>query len=472
MIRQRFFHQFLVHASARVFAIAMAGTMLGLVLVITAVAFTTPQGRTEQPAQQSQQSGVTSLGPLFEPDLANVKPTDALKSLADKARRDRAECPDALTLKVVLTKGDPLFLETLAKAREEALEQFLEKNYGLKRDRDYKFDQFVTGLKEDVEATYRGPEKPRLNTTSDPPKGTKVKAGDLIEVTMTATDNANASQSGVKSIYLVDLQTNGFVDVKSFDASSKCTATARRPPTFKAQPYKVPPNPPPLVRLEASAEDFAGKLDSDLGVFPTGDWYGTMKLEREIVNTGYKHTITWTFAVSEVSIERQDRDPRGKIIYTEARVRGRAVGQIVYTPTSKFEECTYQHNIQPARFEMEVTGKRQDDRLIIDFPDPGVIDTVRQTCVRGYDETEPRPFNDTVSASFDMSDIKDGARNVIPPIDQNDRVTTTMELYRARKQQRRAHYLSVRGRQARTGSLASWLLTLYAGDFDGIKLNP
>ena len=32
--------------------------------------------------------------------------------------------------------------------------------------------------------------------------------------------------------------------------------------------------PPPIIRLRAIAEDFAGKKDEDVAEFPTGDWHG------------------------------------------------------------------------------------------------------------------------------------------------------------------------------------------------------
>jgi hypothetical protein len=42
--------------------------------------------------------------------------------------------------------------------------------------------------------------------------------------------------------------------------------------------YTVQQNPPPIVRLTALAEDFAGLMDIDVGEFPTqGDWYGRIE---------------------------------------------------------------------------------------------------------------------------------------------------------------------------------------------------
>ena len=402
-------------------------------IILTAIAACTTAfiSRTSSGIQTvPQQSSGISLGPLFEQDLADLKPTQALKSLIEKARSNRPECPDALTLKVVIKGvGDPIFRDTLAKARVEALETFFENN-GFKKGRDYKLEApDLKGQNDDVYASYSSPSKPKLNTTSKPEKGTKVKVGDTITVTLTAADDANSVQSGIRAIQLIDLNTKGLVPNPWYAESSgvaRCSSGARRPPPLTVV-YKVPAGAPPLVRLEASAEDFAGNIDRDLGEFPLGDWYGTMKLRRELVNEGYQHTITWTFAVSEVA--------GGQPNYTE--VRGRALGQIVTMGTHHYEECTFQHNINPTRFELEVTGQRLGDRLIINFPDPGVIDTVRQTCSRGYDATEPQPFTDTQAVSFDISGITPRAqyplRSEVPPSDSNNRVTTTMELYRAKK---------------------------------------
>ena len=417
-------HRFLTPSSARFFSIAT-------ILAAIAASSTAFQSRPANPIQTAPQpqSGNISLGSLFDTDLAELKPTPALTALVEKVRSQPAECSDRFTLKVVIKGvGDPIFRDTLAKARQEALELFF-KSQGL-TSKDYKLDvPDLNGQKDDVLASYWGPEQPQLTTKSKPGKGTKVKIGETIEVTLTAVDDANSRQSGIRAIQLVDLNINGTVPNPWYAESSgvlRCTASARRPPSLIVR-YKVPPDAPPIVRLEGSAEDFVGKVDRDLGEFPLGDWYGTIKRHREIINTGYNHTITWAFEVSEM--------PGGQPNY--AQVRGRAVGKIVHSQTSKYEECTFHHDIKPKRFEVEVTGQRLGDRLMINFPDAGVVDTVRQTCVRGYDATEPRPVVDAEAAMFDISGITAGAqyplRSEVPPSNPNDRVTTTMQLYRAQK---------------------------------------
>lgn len=126
----------------------------------------------------------------------------------------------------------------------------------------------------------------------------------------------------------------------------------------------------------------------------TDGWSGSFKLHRGQPPTGYHHTITMDFAVSA--------SPDGSL-------RGRATGRIEYTGTSQHEECKFTHEIVPAEFEMQVTGRRttvrgQVDLLHLEFSDPGVSETVRTRCIRGYRETQKREFLDLLrlEASFDL----------------------------------------------------------------------
>ena len=84
-------------------------------------------------------------------------------------------------------------------------------------------------------------EKPKLDTTSIPRKGKKVKAGDKIKVTMVARDHANLWQSGIKTIQLVAESEGGrFIASENFPpASLGCTAL---PPERRVEAtYRFPP---------------------------------------------------------------------------------------------------------------------------------------------------------------------------------------------------------------------------------------
>jgi hypothetical protein len=134
-------------------------------------------------------------------------------------------------------------------------------------------DSLVGGNKNDATLDLRlDRAKPKLATTTVPPNGTKVKAGDQIKVTMVARDDAEPRdwQTGIKTIQLVaDSEDGRFIASENYEA---CTEPAER---RVVATYTVPQNPPPIVRLSALAEDHVRLMDTDAAEFPTGDWYGT-----------------------------------------------------------------------------------------------------------------------------------------------------------------------------------------------------
>jgi hypothetical protein len=129
-------------------------------------------------------------------------------------------------------------------------------------------------------------DKPSLKTTSVPPKGTRVKAGGTIKVRMDASEEYGATrhgwQTGVKKILLRDESKNQNVS-PHFENNGRPQPCERK--LWKKSlevTYTVPENPPPIIRLRAIAEDFAGNKDDDVAEFPTGElWKGTVKLERD-----------------------------------------------------------------------------------------------------------------------------------------------------------------------------------------------
>ena len=124
-------------------------------------------------------------------------------------------------------------------------------------------------------------DKPSLKTTSVPPKGTKVKAGSTIKVRMDASEEYGATrenwQTGVKKIWLRDESRNQYVSPQ-FENNGLPQPCERK--LWKKSlevTYTVPENPPPIIRLRAIAEDFAGNKDDDVAEFPTGDWSGRLE---------------------------------------------------------------------------------------------------------------------------------------------------------------------------------------------------
>jgi hypothetical protein len=245
----------------------VAGTLAGLTALAPAAL-----------AQQPQPDGRVLLGDLFGEDSVNLMP-DKARELADAARKAQApgKCPLG-TFFIATPEGDPLYQQALAAARRGALLQALHLQ-GIDASRFF-VDSLVGGTKNDAWLDYDlDRERPKLDTVSAPPKGTRVKAGDLIKVTMVARDDADPKlwQRGIKTIQLVAESEGGrFVASENYEP---CAGPGER--RVEAT-YTIPSNPPPIVRLAALAEDHAGLMDADVGEFPTGIvWAGTIKLERD-----------------------------------------------------------------------------------------------------------------------------------------------------------------------------------------------
>ena len=257
-------------------------------------------------AQQPQTADHIGLGDMFGGDAPNLKPEKA-RELIDAARKAKApgKCPLG-TLVIFTPAGDQLFQAALARARRDAVLETLQRN-GVDATRFF-VDLLVAGNKDDATLDLRlDRQKPQLTTTSVPPKGRKVKAGDQVKIVMIARDDAEpkAWQTGIKTIQLVAESEGGrFIASENYEA---CTDPRER--RVEAT-YTVPANPPPIVRLAALAEDHAGLMDTDIGEFPTGDWYGTFGWTHICVGGGNRDE---TRGVSDLTL---NYDGRGKLTGT------------------------------------------------------------------------------------------------------------------------------------------------------------
>lgn len=214
----------------------------------------------------------------FDVDLADIKPA-ALQGIKDAMAKTKASddgCyPPPLATVTAEVKGsaDTSFDTSLGKARAAALQEALATlGYGQDRAKT----AYTVGTADNVEVTYnsgKDTDPPKLKVTSSPPKGTRVKAGDKIRVTIIASeryaDGHKSSPTGVQSIQLT--ANDGLVDSKDYGKPPQ--ACARQ--TLETN-YTVPNNPPPVVHLRAIAEDGVGNQNEEDADFPTGDkWEGT-----------------------------------------------------------------------------------------------------------------------------------------------------------------------------------------------------
>jgi hypothetical protein len=227
-------------------------------------------------AQQAQGGGLPFRDfDLFAEGSVDLNPETA-SALIEAARR--AQAPDGCPLGALFIHtpaGDPLFQEARAAARRQVVLELLN-NAGIDTARF--FVESIVGGPVDAAFLHSGLDRdaPTLKTTSVPPKGTKVEAGDEIKVTMAARDVAEPShwQTGIKTIQLVADSEGGH-----FVASENYQACAEAPERRVEATYIVPENPPLVVRLSALAEDHTGLTDTDAAEFPTqGDWYGRIEL--------------------------------------------------------------------------------------------------------------------------------------------------------------------------------------------------
>lgn len=217
------------------------------------------------------------IGQAFEPDLADLQP-QALAKLYDAALA-ASTCRKLIVTHVVArTPTDPEFANLVAKMRETELGKVL-KGSGLKPEQI----EFVRreglaqhdGLAQAELSRLEDREPPKLDTDSVPKKGTKVEAGREIKITMVARDHASRWQTGIQSMQLLaETEGNRSVAAESWRPQPRTCEQVPESRRLEAT-YKVPANPPPVVRLRAIAEDFANHHDTDLGEFPTGDWTGS-----------------------------------------------------------------------------------------------------------------------------------------------------------------------------------------------------
>lgn len=127
---------------------------------------------------------------------------------------------------------------------------------------------------------------PDLRVVSVPPGGTRVEPGDTIDIHVTASEKRTGGswQTGLKFIQVVEVG-GGLV------AKSPVYGTVPQPCERKVwkrefripKPYRVPRNPPPVIRLCVIAEDIAGNEGTDCASFYTGQvWRGAMHTETKL----------------------------------------------------------------------------------------------------------------------------------------------------------------------------------------------
>ena len=216
------------------------------------------------------------------PDADSVEPAPKeLARLAGAIRQAKVprECPLG-ELTIYTPKGDKIYQGALSGARRDAVLAALERLGLGVAGRLFVKEVQGSGGKFDVGYSAAHDDRPpTLTTTSQPKKGSKVKAGQMITVTMVARDDADRLQTGIESIRLI-AESDGGRDVAPTPMRYAPCSDPREKRVVAT--YEVPDNPPPIVRLRACAWDHANNQDCDVAEFPTQEtWAGSYRLERD-----------------------------------------------------------------------------------------------------------------------------------------------------------------------------------------------
>lgn len=361
--------------------------------------------------------GFATFGLFQAPDSVEMKP-DVLRQLADAIRQARSpgNCPLG-RLRIRVAEGDTLFQSALVAARRDAALAGLQQ-LGVQVAGRLFVETAIFGGPEGHDTVYdyppRDQTKPALHTTSQPPKGSKVKEGDRILVTMVGRDDSDQWQHGI-AILRMTAESEGGRNVAPTPVTYEACSDPREKRVVAT--YTVPANPPPIVRLKALAKDHAGLEDTDVGEFPTGDWYGTITSHAK--GNIYNDTARIDFSFS---------------IAPDGTIGGRGHVRMTSLPQPG-PDCTYSRTISPAAFPVEISVKR--DFLGNEFEiTPSRAGTA--TWVHSYSghcnnlgsRTEPGytvPFN--ALANFRIGGgirvpAQDGAANRPPPHREADWVWT------------------------------------------------
>lgn len=309
-------------------------------------------------AQTPGTAGPVSLNGLFENESSvNLTPAGAQK-VRDVAQRAGAQgnCPKG-TFTVVMKKGDDLFQEALAGARRDAILQILgdqARNFAMETD--------INGARDDVRVNYgtRDTVSPTINVTWSPAKNTKVNHGQKIIAKATARDDSNRWQSGIKTIDF-DVQSGGQFGFQDYPRPPQNCENA--PPQQTSEGiYTVPSPEPPIVRLRAHTDDYAGHSAQDIAEFPTGDWFG--KITKQVNGGGHNHTVTIDYTF--------DVDRSGTI-------KARAFARIATQP-AQIPGCTLAWTYSPSELAIPISAQRDGDNFEITIQAGETTDHITSHC--------------------------------------------------------------------------------------------
>jgi hypothetical protein len=247
------------------------------------------------PAQQPRTGSFPdySTYTLFHGDSVDVDRAVAARLAAAIRNVERPPgCPSG-RIKIRVPQGDPRFQAALARARRDALLAGLGAPVAGRVFTETEIFGPPGGTDTVLEVA-RDTARPTLRATSRPTGGTLVQRGDTIRMTVLARDGDGRWETGVKAFRLIaDSEGGRVIAAQSYQP---CTEPKER--RLEAD-YRVPDDPPPVVRLSAVAEDGAGNIIRGEITYPTkGDFYGTIEWFLHARNTSSDPTASQNEAKS------------------------------------------------------------------------------------------------------------------------------------------------------------------------------
>ena len=195
---------------------------------------------------------------------------------------------------------------------------------------------------------------PRLKVVSTPARGTKVKTGDKINLKVTATEKRSGGpwQTGVKIIQIT-AQPGGLVKEPWINPSALPKACAEKTWEKKDEAaYTVPSNPPPIIKICAVTEDYAGNESSQCGEFVTGDkWDGMMHSETNYIGRAPNGGIVTCTG------EAWDFDLH-LVVGGDGTLEGKAIGRLASMPKcASNPPISFDYSRQAKNSACDVSGK-------------------------------------------------------------------------------------------------------------------
>lgn len=260
-------------ATGRAIAAALAASFA--VLAIGGVSSFAPIGSVFAQQAQSADLPEFSTYDLFtdEEDSVDLRP-EVLQQLADAIRKAQAPGSCSLgRLKIRVPTG--ALQDALLSARRDAVLAALDR-LGVPVAGRLFVETSVAGGPGGTDTVYEpalDKRPPKLDVIWTPEKGTPVEADRRITAKATASDDPTSWQTGLKNIKLTVEGGDRPFGFKEYPQDCEHSS----PPRTLERFYIVPSPAPPMVRLRATARDYAGNETEVWADFPTGNLTGLWK---------------------------------------------------------------------------------------------------------------------------------------------------------------------------------------------------